>query len=280
MIRPLPILALLLFGCSERPLDALGNRGSDAGTEKMNCQTLDEKSCVAAAPTCQADYCSPCSCEPQSFSGCRGPNDPAHACPDSGCDCPLCEGLSESSCIDAETTAGCTPSYCPDCKGGRVFSECLRPNAEAPHCFACAGCRDWNDCQATYECLAPGEFPGCGPCDPTPGCSSDVDCAAGQVCEKEGCLCVQNMTGMICIPSCAKAGCPNGQTCGESGHCAPTLCDATTPCPKLFDCLMPLDSREGTCARHSCTQDSDCSGGFCVDGACYQMLGTCVPIPA
>jgi hypothetical protein len=34
------------------------------------------------------------------------------------------------------------------------------------------------------------------------------------------------------------------------------------------------------CERKSCVGDTDCPSSFCVNGECYEALGTCTPFPA
>lgn len=130
-------------------------------------------------------------------------------------------------------------------------------------------CRNAKDCKSSsfQLCLATGESAGCG-IDGGPGeCSTDDTCkskSAGTVCELTLCA------GGQCVPACTAATvCPEGQACGALGHCAPMTCGATSPCPRNFSCTS------STCLRKSCASDGDCGGRACVNGHCYDALGTC-----
>jgi len=108
---------------------------------------------------------------------------------------------------------------------------------------------------------------GC-PQPPGPGCTSDLDCLAGQVCE-----------GGECVAD------------GPPGHCAPELCDDNDPCTTeqcvdtdgdgSDECVntpvecpegMLCDPDTGECVVDfgpECTLDSDCAAGeVCINGEC------------
>jgi hypothetical protein len=100
---------------------------------------------------------------------------------------------------------------------------------------------------------------------------SDADCGAGLVCDVGPC-------GLACIPSCKPAGCPTGEVCGANLHCQPQPCDVVEiRCPPYFICAPGQPGAQ--CLRQSCSSDPDCTGGFCVDGACYGALGMCTYPP-
>jgi hypothetical protein len=264
-------LVMLCLGCSDRPID-LGdsNRGGKA------CSGLDEKSCNASKG-CVADYCTNCSCDhSESFIGCRRPSDPSGPCPLHSCPaCPSCAGLGEMDCLANAQTLGCVPDYCPDCMGGQYFLDCLPNSAGSGECPASCpvfGCHSMQDCKSGYECVAPGESPGCGICELGMACNSDGDCGVGEICTGGPCICTN--TGKACQPGCAAGGCPEGMMCGQSNHCIPIFCSVASDCPTFFDCVS------GQCQRRPCSADPDCPGGACVNSACYPSLGQCEPLPA
>jgi hypothetical protein len=46
-------------------------------------------------------------------------------------------------------------------------------------------------------------------------------------------------------------------------------------CPELFVC-----NAGKRCERERCRKNAECTGGYCVDGACYKKPGTCtLPTP-
>jgi hypothetical protein len=123
------------------------------------------------------------------------------------------------------------------------------------------------ECTGGQECVAPGQSPGCG--TPPLPCTSDLDCGTGAVCEMTAC-------GAACIPACTANSCPTGEVCSNQ-HCRPQPCDGGHACPQYFVCALAQSSSQ--CLRQTCAADKDCSGGFCVDGACYGGLGVCTYPP-
>jgi hypothetical protein len=274
----LSALAAIFFyaaGCTRSALEAPSDGGTDGGGK--DCRQLDEKGCVAAGTACVADYCFACSCTP-SFAGCRpsSPGDTPPMCPQYGCPQPICscDGLPEGACIAEEQSLGCTPSYCPDCRGGQVFVSCLGPNAGSGVCPASCPievCHNDGECSPGEFCLAPGESPGCGACKTGTECTGDGSCAAGEICGFDPCVCTNS--GMGCIPGCNQTGCPEGQTCGNSNHCLPQWCQKPNDCPAQFECSS------NQCQRKLCNDDSMCPGGYCVKNQCYFMIGHCATPP-
>src|SRR5262249_44928207 len=100
----------------------------------------------------------------------------------------------------------------------------------------------------------------------------------GHVCEFAPCTCTGS--GKSCVPGCQSPGdCGDGKTC-INHHCQPLPCSSPTQCPKYFKCVLPPVGGGGAqCQRLACHADGDCSGGDCVDGACYGTLGTCILPP-
>jgi hypothetical protein len=242
-----------------------------------SCDGLDEATCKHTNG-CRADYCTECSCTP-TFAACVALGAPPVPCP-GGCNPSCgCNGMNEQACIAAESSLGCTPSYCPDCHGGNTYTGCLGPNQGVSACPAVCPveCHGNSDCSGGQLCFAPGQ-PGCGTCRPLKSCSTDANCAAGEVCDVAACSCTG---GLVCTPACSSKSCPAGQSCGSNGHCAPVACSSTGQCPAYFDCVYPPGDGNGTayCARIACSSDSDCGGGYCVDSACYGTAGICTYPP-
>jgi len=141
-------------------------------------------------------------------------------------------------------------------------------------------CHDDLECESPSSCLAPGEH-GCGICQPIESnCQFDADCHAadlGQICapvRPQHCC----PPALVCQPGCTSdAECAEGEVCNAAHHCALAPC-AGDSCPPHFQC----EPRDGafTCHRILCDRDSRCGAGSCVNGACYAALGTCsLPVP-
>jgi hypothetical protein len=149
-------------------------------------------------------------------------------------------------------------------------------------------CKSNQDCSPTiqYECLPPTEFAGCGEVAGGVMCFSDSDCATdagtdssltyfGPVCDDPTLyhLC-GTFSGKACIGGCSKdSDCVGGRICDATKHCVFPPCTSNGDCPANFVC-------GGTrCQRKSCVKDGDCGGGVCVNGACYDGPGSCMPWP-
>lgn len=148
-----------------------------------------------------------------------------------------------------------------------------------------SSCRADEDCGAAFEqCLAPGEFGGCGICMvPEALCASDADCEDGDICFTYRPLCSCGGDASECRPRCTDGSCDEDESCdASSGRCAPTACTAGYLCPAHTACAPSSERADAHgCERATCEADSDCAcGGGCVDGACYDALGMCSPIPA
>jgi hypothetical protein len=142
------------------------------------------------------------------------------------------------------------------------------------------GCHDEGECEEGARCLAPGEFRGCGFCQPLESdCERDSDCEGGLICapvKEEGCPCTEVK---ICQPGCdSDDDCAIGEQCDLAKRCGRQRC-ASEACPPFFLCRA-LPTFGYACIRQPCGQDGDCDGGACVNGACYETLGTCaLPVP-
>jgi len=113
-------------------------------------------------------------------------------------------------------------------------------------------------------------------------CSTDADCVRDggstggtMICDSAPSSYCYCYGAMICVVGCrTNADCSSGQACNPSHSCQNTCVAGDGKCPANFSC-----GASGFCQQNSCTSDSECSG-FCVNGWCYQTLGTCEPIPA
>jgi hypothetical protein len=147
-------------------------------------------------------------------------------------------------------------------------------------------CRGDSDCSAgaAERCRNPDERPGCGICmDPPRDCATDPDCPSMDglqyVCEQAevSCPCSGDGLGTFCLAPCSVTGCEDGWTCGSSGHCEADSCDAGYACALGTTCgtAGAVGDAHG-CVRTSCAVDADCPcGAGCVEGLCFDVLGTC-----
>ena len=137
-------------------------------------------------------------------------------------------------------------------------------------------CRTTEDCTAPQgqTCYSPGEPLPCGACyEPILPCTTDMECAnqpSPSICKKAQCSCGASE----CLPGCMTAAdCAVGEACGQDDHrCKPQTCAASPECPTNFDC------QQTQCLRKTCATDAECNGN-CVNGQCYDMLGSCLLPP-
>jgi hypothetical protein len=94
-----------------------GGARSDGGLDGggVSCESLTAADCRSYAGCALFPGC----CNGPSFCAPAGTQ---YECPT----CPACLKLDEPACI-AASAAGCHPSYCPDCKGGKWFTGCAVP---------------------------------------------------------------------------------------------------------------------------------------------------------
>jgi hypothetical protein len=144
-------------------------------------------------------------------------------------------------------------------------------------------CRQESDCSDLEPgdvCVPPDGPSGfCGgACTEGPVCATDADCAdqgPATICGQDPCACA-TLSGGTCVPGCTTdADCDTGEVCAPSHHCQPKPCTGATDCPAHFDC----EAVSAGCQRRACGTDADCTTGFCVQGACYDALGTCEQPP-
>ena len=168
-----------------------------------------------------------------------------------------------------------------------------------------SGCRTSSECSRQDESCRPplqasAYNPLCGI-----DCQVQVECATNEDCDAATPLCLRYL-GDCCYASgtpsfaCA-AACTDNAQCGEGKRCRadqvgcePIPCNAGFACPAHTTChpevmvgapicltasCNPLELEHG-CVRQTCTSDSDCGGGFCVDERCFDTLGDCQgPVP-
>ncbi|MGB8299406.1 MAG: hypothetical protein WCG85_28585 [Polyangia bacterium] len=170
--------------------------------------------------------------------------------------------------------------------GSGGMSSTGAPDASADKPLASVGtpCSSQDDCEPysgmMLACNAPGESSSCGICEET-GCANDADCvhdggstAGTMICSpvaNAGCVCFGTKA---CALGCRiNLDCGPGQGCNPFNSCQKTCVAGDGTCPVNYSC-----DASGFCQQKLCTSDSECSG-FCVNGVCYGVRGTCEPIP-
>jgi len=157
-------------------------------------------------------------------------------------------------------------------------------------------CRRAADCNPNFQiCLEPGGYLGCGICYSDGAidanferCTSDTDCNGTdpmQICEPLGraaqtCSpCGGEGSVKVCLRGCeSDASCADGEVC-DAQRCRASSCSANADCPRTHQCSRAADG-SARCSRRSCANDSECGGGYCVEGACYDTAGRCHALPA
>jgi len=135
-------------------------------------------------------------------------------------------------------------------------------------------CRTNSDCPPAggWVCTGPNEPIRCGPVLPGElpvDCSDDSQCSRGEVCRRDPTVPTGWLgeSGLVCAAPCASdRECAPTDTCEASGHCRTRTCDE---CPDYLSCT------NGACVIPTCSADSDCPGGYCVQGTCAGSLGIC-----
>jgi hypothetical protein len=198
---------------------------------------------------------------------------------------------SDGGCSDVRDIAtcqntGCQPQICSDCiTCTSTFMGCTVKGAPnncptPPSCstLCCGSDTTCLSADLTLLCFPPnGNRCGGTTCIPLPSpCLDDSNCLNHFVCQQESC-CISMLN---CTADCTDAGCPQGETCDNDpmhAHCAPQSCTVNAECPSdSFAC------DGGTCQRKTCMDDSWCSAtltSYCVNGSCYDAMGTCLISP-
>ncbi|MEE2756821.1 MAG: hypothetical protein VYA30_09165 [Myxococcota bacterium] len=240
-----------------------------AGGETCDCQNR----CIPLTGVmcrgnlqCQADeYCDVCAGQ------CRSQVGQCGACfGDNACD-------SRSVCVgyrDEFAQTGRPPGYCArQCQGNcdvvgpeyecRSISGVMACVPRAGECAERQACQEDTDCPPDRFCNERAEC--------QPGCSGDVSCPQGEVCQ-----------GLRCGPPCTGiADCPTGQTCEPDGRCRipggcmssadcleqETYCDRALMmcvggCQVDNDCLdANLECFAGSCRERGCSGNYQCAFG-------------------
>jgi hypothetical protein len=132
-------------------------------------------------------------------------------------------------------------------------------------------CRTQADCDDIGQCDSPGAVQ----CGGATGCVlNGMECADDPACggtPQSPMICVPDpCCGLsLCQPGClTDMDCGPAQRCGADARCAAASCDAMAVCPAGYTCV------DKTCAPTPCTSDAMCEG-YCVNGACSAVLGSC-----
>jgi hypothetical protein len=153
------------------------------------------------------------------------------------------------------------------------------------------GCRNSAECSptgpSTLVCLGPDDpaLP-CG-IPPQEECTSAENCGGSEVCHAISDNCSPDGFGSICASPCGSdVECGPGLTCA-AGACSvvtcvddPSLCSAWEACDASVLSATPgvLGQTSG-CVAISCTDDSPCGGGACVNDICQRGTGECGEAP-
>jgi hypothetical protein len=228
-------------------------------------------------PLCRsaADCTGGASCAQQPFGGCGACVTPQHVCKaDSDClpaGAAVCEPYVE--------TSGCICGGSPN--GTRCMAKCPGRTCETDtQCSATGHCQP-TPCGQGYNCPS-GRA--CKPSDPSADahgcglklCTEGFACAADQVCDQAN----AQADAHGCGPAPCSSGyaCPTGWHCvagpGSDVHgCTPIPCSGGPSCGVNESC-DPTQPGRG-CVLRTCTRDSDCDCGACVQGNCQPSLWIC-----
>lgn len=200
----------------------------------------------APGPGCGApQWCGQCNCPPQptpplgNGMACQSNAD----CPQPNATAPTASVCNSGTCTACTQNSDC-PSSTPTC--GTVTAQFIDSFRACSVCTADTDCPSARPhCQGSYGVSACVE------------CRTTADCASG-VCSNGS-----------CTPQCTAS-----QACGAGMQCnAQQRCEALS-CQSDADCLANQACTMGHCGRRACTTDPMCQGA-CVNGGCYDSLGTC-----
>lgn len=247
--------------------------GCPGATNIASCDDVLRVAPAPGAPCSFTETCFPDACgDPVTCVDGRVMRNMTKPCQDGGVsDAGLDAGVSDVGDLDAGGDAGAVDA-----------------SSDAGACApveTAESCRSDGDCRAAFEqCLAPGEFGGCGICmEPMALCEGSADCAPGDVCVFYRPRCSCGGDASECRPRCTDTSCEAGESCNaETGLCGPTSCTAGYTCPAHTECVPASGAADAHgCERKACTTDAQCDcGGACVDGFCFEALGVCSSLPA
>jgi hypothetical protein len=174
-------------------------------------------------------------------------------------------GRTQVDCIDIGAPV-CLPACTSDdgC-GDRVCDGGLCVDAPEPECSSDVECASGELCDLTSGSCVP---------EPEPGCSSDADCDTGELCDAPSGECVAAPPA----PCTTDTDCDTGELCElATGDCVPAppvACTADADCAEGLICDLII----GECfvpEPEPCVIDSDCPGQVC-----NPTSGECIPAPA
>ncbi len=210
--------------------------------DSANGGTAEGQSCQRALPKENADSSgqirchADTDCPDKSNTTCFPPG--TSSCGNvGGARAPIC--ANDAACVAQGSNLVCEPKH-----DGNAFCD--------------AKCTDDTTCDAAFTCEAATGH--CVPrsCDQT-ACPAETFCTAAKVCAYQRCN--------------EKRGCQDGFTCSATFVCEPTPCPDGTDaaCSATHTC----NAGSKTCQRRSCSCDTECGSGYCVEGGCYTAAGTC-----
>ncbi len=162
-----------------------------------------------------------------------------------------------------------------------------------------------DDCGRDGACYPQGVPNYSGMCGVAPRmvreCEGDKDCGKGKYCdptvnEHHGCA---EVIESKCMKSCTKDSCKPGEVCRPSGRCEALQCTEGYACTKGWTCDKAGYSHDAHgcrtpgcavtgcgpdmqcagdyCVPRTCTKQSDCDCGACMEGQCAGRPGVCGP---
>ncbi|TNE48829.1 MAG: matrixin family metalloprotease [Deltaproteobacteria bacterium] len=180
------------------------------------------------------------------------------------------QGAQSGICIQVCNAQGQCPGgeTCLQAQGGQKLCMCGKeyPCPQGKVCNDDFECVNGNNpgCQSNADCAA-GQVCQSGRCVAAPQCQSAGDCGAGQICQNGSCI----PDPSICQRD---ANCPPGQTCAQ-GRCVP---DNTSGCQSNADCgagqqcsngacvNSPTDAGNNSACDPPCESNSVCNNGSCI----------------
>ncbi len=252
------------------------------------CEAANGAACTLAAQ-CQSGFCvdgfccnAACSGSCQACSNAKsgGPSGtctsiPSNQDPDNECaggDCNgagVCEAANGAACsANAQCQSGfCVDGFCCNAACSGSCQACSNAKSGGPNgtCTSIPSNQDPDN-----EC-AGGDCNGAGVCEAANGTA----CTLVSQCQSGFCVdgfCCDGLCSFTCTAcSMAKTGTANG-TCSNvtTGTDPDVECPGTTNCNGLGQCGLLAQGI-------ACTQNAECSSGFCVDGRCCNTAcnGTC-----